>query len=77
MSSPIRKANMTNSFTLSMTPNDRKRIKEQGRNFGITEGAFIRKVLIDAAVITADGVEAWPKVAAVTAQGKGTKKQHS
>ena len=58
MSSPIRKANMTNSFTLSMTPNDRKRIKEQARNFGITEGAFIRKVLIDAAVITADGVEA-------------------
>ena len=47
---------MTNSFTLSMTPYDRKRIKEQAGNFGITEGAYIRKVLIDAAVITADGV---------------------
>ena len=56
MSSPVRKANMSNSFTLSMTPYDRKRIKEQAGNFGITEGAYIRKVLIDAAVITADGV---------------------
>jgi hypothetical protein len=57
MSSPVHKANMSASFTLSMTPYDRKRIKEQAVKFGITEGAYIRKVLIDSTVITADGVE--------------------